>query len=570
MDRNEIGGSRREGGTGAIGGWRAARSRARRGGRSSLLAGLGGLVASGALVAGMVGPAVAGASKTTQRGTSHRKAPTTTRIKTGGSLTVLEWSGYAGSWPGLDPATDTNGAADQSYMDAIFGQLFELGPGGKIIPDLATAYRFTNTGKTIVITLRKGVVFSDGTPFNAQAVVWNWERDLSSTCTCKPTFNQKARPTIKAVGAYQVSISLDYVDAAFINALQDDIFNWIVSPTAFKKEKEAAFALKPVGAGPFEVVSDTPSSVLVLKRNPHYWQAGHPYLDSLTFKAVANDQAALEAMDSGSGQAYEDMSTPGLVKAFKARFEVTSEPATSPYDIQLNTAIPPFNNLKARQAIYYATNCQLLDSRLFSDQSPCGESFTAPAGLFYEQKVPGYLTYDLAKARKLVKELGGLDVKLFTIQNPDALNMIEALQTMWQQAGMKVSIAEYDLSTLIGQFTSGKWQAALQTAGAYDPATGVGVAFRFASTSPFSGVHDPHLDALLNAAAGTIDPAARKRFYDEAAAYIAEKAYGPFLFPINGYDVADKGVQGPGLSTPLPSVAVTPAILWEDVSNSNR
>ena len=569
---NEVGGSSVEGGTGAIGGWRTGRSRAQGAKRSRLLAGMGGLLASGALVAGMVGPGIAGASTAAARGASHHTAHAThhAHIKKGGSLTVLEWSGYAGSWPGLDPATDTNGASDQSYMDAIFGQLFELGQGGKTIPDLATGYKFTNGGKTIDITLRKGVKFSDGTPFDAQAVVWNWKRDMKSSCSCKPTFSQKAAPVIKQTGPYGLSITLDYVDAAFIHALQDDIFNWIVSPTAFKKTKESAFSLKPVGAGPFEVVSDTPSSVLVLKKNPHYWQKGHPYLNSLTFKAVANDQAALEAMQAGSGQAYEDMSTPGLAPSFKAHFKLTSEPATSPYDIQLNTAIAPFNKLKARQAIYYATNCKVLDAKLFGDQTPCGDSFTAPAGLFYEKKVPGYLNYNLAKAKKLVKAVGGINVKLFTIQNPDALHMVEALQTMWQQAGMKVSIAEYDLSTLIAQFQSKKWQAALQTAGAYDPATGVGVAFRFASNSPFSGVHDPHLDALLKEAAGTVKSSQRKKYYDEAAAYIAKKAYGPFLFPINGYDVAAHGVGGPGLSTPLPSVAVTPAILWEDVYNNNK
>ncbi len=563
MDLHTLGGSGSKGARHAVGGRREGTGTSRRDRkRSRVRAGLGGLLAAGALVAGMAGGGLAGASSA-PRGTHP------VHVKKGGSLTVLEWSGYAGSWPGLDPATDTNGAADQSYMNAIFGQLFELGPNGRTIPDLATGYSFTNGGKTIVIDLRKGVTFSDGTPFNAAAVVFNWERDLKSSCTCKPTFNEKAAPVIKATGPDQVSITLGYVDAAFIHALQDDIFNWIVSPASLHKMSASAFALKPVGAGPFTVVSDSPSSVLQLKANPRYWQKGHPYLSSLTFKAVANDEAAYEAMLAGSGQAYEDMSTPALAPGFKAHFQLTSEPSTSPYDIQLNTAIAPFDNLKAREAVYAATDCKLLDQKLFNDQTPCGDSFTAPGGLFYEQHVPGYLGYDLKRAKQLVKAAGGITVQLFTIQNPDALHMVEALQTMWQAAGMKVTIAEYDLSTLIAQFTGGKWQAALQTAGAWDPATGVGVAFRFASNSPFSGVHDPHLDALLSEAAGTVSPARRKAFYDEAAAYIAKKAYGPFLFPINGYDVAAKGVGGPGLSSPLPSVAVTPAILWEDVYNNN-
>jgi peptide/nickel transport system substrate-binding protein len=505
-----------------------------------------------------------GSSATTTKSTSSASA------KSGGSLTVLEGDSFAGSWPGLDPATDTDGAANMSYMDAIYGELFELTAGGKETGDLATGYSFSNGGKTINITLRQGVKFSDGTPFNAAAVVDNWTRDLAATCTCKPTFAQKAPPVIKATGPYSVSLTLTYVDAPFINALQGNVFNWIASPSALKSMGEKAFALKPVGAGPFTVVTDTPDSLLVLKKNPHYWQPGLPYLDNLTFKSVSSDEAALTAMESGAGQAYEGMSTPQLVSAYKAKFQTTAEPSTSPYDIQLNTKIPPFNNIKAREAIYYATNGPLLDKSLFGDTYPVGQSFTAPAGLFYEQKVPGYLTYNLAKAKALVKQLGGLTVNLGTISVPTATEMDTALAAEWQAAGMKVNLSSADLTGLIGVFTSGKWQAELQTAGAFDPGTGVGVAFRFSSESPFTGVFSTALDTLLNEAAGTTDPTARKTYYDDAAAMIAKNAWGPFLFPIAGYNIADHGVSGPGLTTPLPVTDVNPEILWQYVSNTNK
>jgi peptide/nickel transport system substrate-binding protein len=504
-------------------------------------------------------------------GSSKNSPPTSSGgAKSGGSLTVLEGDSFAGSWPGLDPATDTDGAANMSYMDSIYGELFELTAGGHETGDLATGYSFANGGKTVNITLRQGVKFSDGTPFNAAAVVYNWKRDLTATCTCKPTFAQKTPPVITATGPYSVSLTLTYVDAPFINALQGNVFNWIASPNAIQKMGEKAFALKPVGAGPFTVVTDTPSSLLVLKKNPHYWQPGLPYLSSLTFKSVSSDEAALTAMESGAGQAYEGMSTPQLVSAFKAKFQTTAEPSTSPYDIQLNTKIAPFNNIKARQAIYYATDAALLDKSLFGDTYPVGESFTAPAGLFYEQTVPGYITYDLAKAKALVKSLGGLSFQLGTISVPTATEMDTAIQTEWQAAGMKVTLASWDLTGLIGAFTGGKWQSMLQTAGAYDPGTGVGVCFRFCSTSPFTGVWSTKLDGLLLGAAGTIDSATRQSLYSQAAAYIAKNADGPFLFPIAGYDIAATGVGGPGLNSPLPVTDVNPEILWQYAYNTNK
>ncbi|HTU84803.1 MAG TPA: ABC transporter substrate-binding protein [Solirubrobacteraceae bacterium] len=451
-------------------------------------------------------------------------------------------------------------------MNAIYGEPFELTSNNTLQPDLFSAYKFSNGGSTITFTVRPGVKFSDGTPFNATAVAFNWNRDLATPCTCKPTgFVVKS---IKATGPDTVTVSLGAPDGAFVDQLQDSNFSWIVSPSALKSMGDQAFKLKPVGAGPFTVVSDTLSNTLVLKKNPNYWQAGHPLLNSLTFKTTANDESALEAMQAGQGGAYEGMSQPQLVSSFQSHFTVTKEPSTSPYDIQFNTSIPPFNNIKAREAIYYATDTPLLDQKLFGDAYPVTESFTAPAGLFYEPTVPGYLTYNLAKAKALVKQLGGLNINYFTISQSATQNMMVAMQQMWKQAGITASIHFYSLAGLIQQFESKKWQIAFQTAGAWDPAAGVGLGFRFLSASPFSGVHDPNLDKLILGGQASVNPATRKALYDQAAAYIAKNAYGPFLFPISGYNIAAHGVSGPGLTTPIASVSVNPQILWEDVSAS--
>lgn len=528
-------------------------------------------LAAAAVCACLAVAACGSSSSTTTSSSSSKSSSTSTPSGTphaGGSLTALESAGYSGDWPsGLDPATNVNGAADQDEMSAIFGDLWELNGSGHLVPDLATGYKFSHGGATVTITLRPGVKFSDGTPFNAAAVVYNWKRDLASSCSCKPT-NFVAK-SITAPTPTTVVVNLSAPDGAFVDQLQDSNFSWIASPSAIKKMGEQAFKLKPVGAGPFTVVSDTLSNTLVLKKNPDYWESGHPYLNSLTFKSTASDESALQEMQAGEAQAYMGMSSPQLLSSYKAKFTVTTEPSTSPYDIQFNTSIPPFNNIKAREAIYYATNAALIDQKLFNDVNPVGESFTAPAGLFYEKTVPGYLTYDLAKAKALVKSLGGLNIDFFTIQQPATTNFMTALQSMWKQAGINASIHFYPLAGLIQQFESKKWQIALQTAGAWDPAGGVGLAFRFQSMSPFSGVHSAQLDKLIEEGQASVNPATRKAAYDQAAEYIAKNADGPFLFPLANWNIAAKGVQGPGLTTPLPAVAVNAPVLWEDVSVSS-
>jgi peptide/nickel transport system substrate-binding protein len=455
-------------------------------------------------------------------------------------------------------------------MDAVYGELFELGPKGAIIPDLATGYSVSPDAKTITLNIRPGVTFSDGTPFNATAVVWNIDRDLKSACTCKPTWPVKS---VTATGPDTVTITLAAPDGAFIDEIFDSTADWIASPTAVQKMGEKAFAVSPVGAGPFVVVSDTLSSVLVLKRNPTYWQKGRPYLDNLTFKSVASDEAGYEALLAHEGQIYVDMSTPSLLQqaAKSSSLEVENQLSTSPYDLQLNTLTPPFNNVKAREAIYAATNFAPILQHVFDNMYPSVQGFTGPGGICYDPTVPGYQGYDPTLAKTLVQQSGlsNVTINLGTIQNLVAEETTEALQTQWAAVGIKTTIHDYALAPLIAQFTSGKWQSMIQTAGSYDPAAGVGVGFRFSSLSPFSGVHDPHLDSLLNQAAAITSMSQRCALYTQAAGYIAKQFYGPFYFAFAPANVAVKGVVGPGLTQPLPAVVVTPTILWEDVAYSS-
>jgi peptide/nickel transport system substrate-binding protein len=505
--------------------------------------------------------------------------------KAGGSLTVLEGKGFSGDWPlGFDPATNTTGSADQDYYNAVYGQLFELGDNGKLIYDLATGYQYSNGNKTVTIDLRPGVKFSDGTPLTADVVKWNWTRDLQSSCTCaaqwtvartnpKVTTSAPAASVIKVINATTIQVNLAVPDGAFVNQMFDSIPNWIISETAFNKMGEKAFAQLPVGAGPFIMVSDSYSNQIVMKKNPTYWQAsqGLPYLDNLTFKSVSGDEAAYEAMLAGEGQVYTDMSTPQLLTESQQHFDVLNQLGTSPYDLQLNTSVAPFNNPKAREAIYAMTNFAPILQNIFKNAYPVVEGFTGPGGICYSPTVPGYQGYNATLAKTLVQQ-SGLDkatIDLGTISSsPVAAETTQALAQEWAAFGVKTTLHSYGLNALIQAFTAnaGKsWQAMIQTAGAYDPAGGVGVGFRFNSTSPFSGVHDPKLDTILSQAAASNSLSVRCPLYNQAAAYIAKNYYGPFYFSFAPANVSVKGVAGPGLTSPLPAVSVTPAILWEDV-----
>jgi peptide/nickel transport system substrate-binding protein len=498
------------------------------------------------------------------RGTRHPAS--TARGKTGGTLRVLEGATFLGNDPsGLDPPTSSTALANASMLDAIYGELFEVGAHGKLVPDLATAYHLSDGGKTLTIDLRHGVTFSDGTPFDAAAVVFNFDRDLGTTTTgSNPPWSH---PVISAPNPYTVVVSFSNPDGAALDQLLDTNLSWIVSPTALKKLGEERFRVYPVGAGPFEVVSDTLDTKLVLKKNPHYWQPGHPYLDRLIFETVASDESALETLESRSAQAYEYMTTPQLLSAFKsAGLTVTADPGVSTLDAQIET-IPPFTNLKAREALYYATDAAAIDQHIFHGTCPLSESFTGPGGLFYEPKVPGYRTYNLAKAKALVKSLGGLSFTMYFLDNGLYVEEAPTLQTMFKAAGMHVTIDGIpQLAPAIAEFDTHKWQAYLWVMGSYDPAGGIGVSFFLASTGPFSGIHDPTVDKYIDQGAASVSTKARATAYSDLAKYVSQQAYAPYICAASSWDVTKKGVSGPGLTTAYGSFGQGPLVQWENVT----
>ena len=306
----------------------------------------------------------------------------------GGSLTVLEDSGYAGAWPGLDPATNTSGAADQSYMDSIFGQLFELGPGGKIINDLATGYKYADGGKTVTIFLRPGVKFTDGSPFNASAVVFNIKRDLKSPCTCKPMW---PLVSVAAQGGNAVVIKLSRVFAPthlVLHRLDRELDRLADRAGEDGRESVRAQARRrravqrsqrhhELGAGAEE--------------EPALLAAGPPLPGQADLQAVGGDEAAYEALLAGEGQVYENMSTPALIKprpSSTSRWSTSCPPrpttcSSTPRSRRSTTSRP------GRRSTTPPTSRRSLQ-HIFNNLYPLTQSFTGPGGICYQPKVPGY------------------------------------------------------------------------------------------------------------------------------------------------------------------------------------
>jgi peptide/nickel transport system substrate-binding protein len=479
------------------------------------------------------------------------------------SLSVIE---VGQTWPTLDPPVDSVSGFDVNYLDAIYGQLFEQAPDLKIVPDLATGYTTSANGLTVTIGIRSGVKFQDGTPFNAQAVADNLERSMDPKVACICLANLTSIKSVTAPSPTKVVITLKKPDVTLIQSFIGEAPNWVPSPTALQKEGESAFGQNPVGAGPFEVVSNAASSKLVLKRYPGYWESGDPKLQNLTFQTVPNDQAAYAALESGTAQMVMGVTTSSIIEQAKSQFQETSVPGTQAYMVTFNTTKAPFNNPLAREAIAYATDAAQIQQIAASGTGVLTQSPTGPGGLYYAPTVSGTRDYDLAKAEALVKQLGGLTVNLFYGNNSTVfLNGGQALGRQWEEAGIKVTLDPTLPANTVTLQTTGNWQAAFTVAGGVDPDVGSGgLPTRFESGGKFSCCNDSTLDNLIEQTQVTSDTATRQQLFTQIFQLINQEEYGVMLFALPTTLLSSKSVTGiqatPNLS------AGKELVNWEQIS----
>ncbi|MGN6723677.1 MAG: ABC transporter substrate-binding protein, partial [Marmoricola sp.] len=262
----------------------------------------------------------------------------------GGQLTVA----LALPPSSLDPIAGTSGG-DQMSLYPIFDRLIDF--NAKTLeptPGLASTWS-SPTPTSLVLNLRPGVKFQDGTPVDASAVVFSLDRALTTaTSVVRPDL--ASVKSVRATGPLQVTIALKQPDASLVLTLADRA-GMVVSPAAVKRWG-ANFGQHPVGSGPYKFVSYTPNAQLVLAKNTSYWQAGKPYLTGVTFKYITDQQTANNALQSHQVDAILNvpLADESTLKAMSG-VTVVSAPSLLTDGCYLNFSRAPFNNVNVRLAV---------------------------------------------------------------------------------------------------------------------------------------------------------------------------------------------------------------------------
>ena len=424
----------------------------------------------------------------------------------------------------LDPA---NGWEGWYVREAgLYETLFYDDENMELKPELATGYKALSDTEW-EITLRQGVVFHDGTPFNADAVIYSFNRvlDPSNSRSSEYSFIKDVRKT----DDYTIVIETTEQYAPLIASLVDPVMS-IISPNIVDVDKQ------PVGTGPYAFVSFESGASMDLVRNDDYW-AGTPGAAKLSMLYNADATARTLMLKSGDVDIAKDI-LPSEYASLKSgtSTDVESKETLRTYFIYINGGKAPFDDVNVRQALSYALNRQeIVDTALEGVAgSPAVGMFTNTMPWNANDKIASY-NNDQEKALELLAKAGitkGTDGKLYYKGEPFTIEIMTYTNRAALPASLEVIASQYEKLGITVTTKHAEWNAinAAAKAGTYDMAlytwvtapTGdpdYFISGHYLSTEAYASgwthYSNPQMDEWILAARSTFDQTKRAELYDK-------------------------------------------------------
>jgi peptide/nickel transport system substrate-binding protein len=315
----------------------------------------------------------------------------------------------------LDPGLGTSGA-DYQYLYFLFDRLIQFNPRtGALEPMLATSWHFAGAGKLeLVVNLRHGVKFQDGTPLTAAAVA-----SYSKTYIKEGDVLDDLQfvTDVTASGNFQVIYHLSQQNSQLPYGLADRA-GMIPSPTAVQKEGKN-FGTHPVGAGPYQFAAENAGSSYSFTRWPGYWNnASQPRIQHVTYQIFQNDTSLATAARSRAVSIAVGV-FPQDVQQLKAipGVKVSIGPGTGFDLVYFNGALKPFTDPRMRLAFNLALNRTAIMDAATDGLGKVWTQPVPPGTAGYVASLDPVWTYDPARARQLVKQAGypnGVNISCYT------------------------------------------------------------------------------------------------------------------------------------------------------------
>jgi len=489
---------------------------------------------------------------------------TTKTEQKGGDLTFA----LATSPDSLDPHRSGLAVAVRAIRtihDSLVAQL----PDNTIKPWLATEWTISPDGLSYTFKLRKDVVFHDGTPFNAEAVKYNFDRILDpETKAANAAALLQPYESSEVIDEYTVKLNLATPSTAFLGNLSQALLG-IVSPTAAKKYGDQ-LGKNPVGSGPFKFVHWQENAEIKVERNPDYKWAPDlvtnkeaPFLDSIAFKIVPEEATRIGSVQSKQVLAAETV-PPQNILTLKSdpNFQLLQTNTEGlPYTLFFNLDRAPWNELKARKAVQLAVDVDLIVKTLYLGTYDRAWGPLTPNTFGYDKSLENSYGPDLEKANQLLDELGwkkgadGVrekDGKKLTLHyvdgtpNREKRNDIAVIvQQQLKQVGIAVEI-EITKDTRTVVYTNGGYDLYGNSQVNSDPTA----LFPFYHTPAPGGrptltrLSDPEIDSLLEQGRVESDEVKRAEIYKKIQHYVIDNALTLPIYVFPYTVAAANSVQG--------------------------
>jgi ABC-type transport system substrate-binding protein len=424
-----------------------------------------------------------------------------------------------------DIATLDVGAAAQPSDKVITLGLYDpltTYEDGQVVPFLAESLESAGEDlATWTMTLREGVTFHDGTPLNADAVVKHFNRlkDPVTACPCLDTV--KIIDTMDLPDGPEgltIVFHLTTPSVAFPDTLAGSS-GYIESPTAVAKYG-ADYKNHPVGTGPFTLAEYVPGDRVVLAAYPDYWKTDDngiqlPYLDKLTLKPIPDAGQRLSALEAGDIDIFQTANSSDIAQAESKGFAAQKISGSSSTIILLNNAKPPFDDVRARQALAYAINKDAINERVYDGVRVPSYSGFALDSAYYDEKA-GTPKYDPEKAKELVDELGGLKFSLVCIPTPEADAILQLIKQMGEQVGMDITLQSQEQGAYVNRMFSkaGDYEAACFRSSHFIEPDAIRPGLTTGDAGNLVFYSNPDVDKALDEGRQTADFDKRKAAYD--------------------------------------------------------
>jgi peptide/nickel transport system substrate-binding protein len=429
----------------------------------------------------------------------------------------------------LDPATGGAGS-DHAFLFTMYDTLTEwdfetLMPR----PGLVESWSFTDP-TTLVLNIRSGITFHDGTPLDAEAVKFNLERNKSDQkSNIKADLASMASAEI--TGPMQVTLKLNTPDAALPGILSDRA-GMMVSPTALKASEAGNVARKPVGAGAYAFVSWADGEKIVVKRNEKYWKENRPYPDGIEFSIIPELTTGARSVTAGQNDLIYQL--PPRQKAIIERassIKVFNGPTLYVFQIFLNWAKPPFDNLKVRQAFNFAIDREAFVKAALAGLAEPAYMNLPKAHWAYDKSVAELYPYDPDKARKLLAEAGfkdGTTIDIGGYTDQDSVQRQEILIEQFRKAGMNVKFVNAPIAEASASFFGPeKRGSGLLAAWTGRPDPSLTYSLMFTKDAYYNGGRapvPPELEAAIKASRASEDIEIRRKAFATVQRIVMENA----------------------------------------------